>query len=107
MKMKITGMTEGTHRILILHTDGRAPTQKELALFFTRSITILGEYYLVGPTDTGAHLAFDADGQPVPLSPIHRDFLANGWRYHPMVLSPLEELLALKDKLTDRAYIAP
>lgn len=95
--MKITGMTDGVHKIIFLNTWGRPPEEKELALFFCRSITVLGEYYLAGPGPRGEYLAFDVEGNRLPLGPVHRDVLLHRERYVPMELPPLETLLALRE----------
>lgn len=92
--MKISAMTDGSHRVLILDTGGQFPDSRELALFFTRSITILGDVFLAGATPEGEYLAFDGDGRSIPLGPEHRRFLACPHRYTPMKLPPLGELLA-------------
>lgn len=95
--MKITGMTDGRCRILILDTGGKAPEARLLRLFFCRSITILGEYFLAGPTAAGEYLAFDETGVPMPLGPTHKGFLENPADYCTMELPPLETLLALNE----------
>lgn len=96
--MKISAMTDGFHRILILNTGGQIPDRRELALFFTRSITILGNVFLVGPTPTGEYLAFDEEGRGVPLGAVHRDVLKHKKNYRPMELPSLNELLALDER---------
>lgn len=98
MKMKITGLTDGTHRILILDTDGKSLTPKELALFFTRSITILGDVFLAGPDPAGEYLAFNETGRQIPLGAVHRDVLKKPKIYHPMELPTLNALLALGER---------
>lgn len=93
--MKIIGMTNGKSRLILLDTGGLAPQPLELALFLCRSITMLGEYYLAGPTATGEYLALNSEGVQVPRGPGHLDFLQHPEDYRPMDLPPLRELLAL------------
>lgn len=95
MEMGIEGWTDGFSRMIWLCTEGTLPEPRVLALFFCRSVTMLGEYFLVGPTEQGRYLAFDDVGQSLPQGPVHRDFLTHRDRWKPMELPELKTLLAL------------
>ena len=89
--MKIVGMTDGSRRVLILDTGGSVPAPKEQALFLSRSITMLGEYYLMGPIGKNGFLAVDAEGRDVAPEEAHRGafraFLqgqSSAWKQFPL-----------------------
>lgn len=92
--MKLMERMAGGQRLLLMEVS-QDPGVQEMGLFLTRSITILGEYYLVRNKKTGTVQAVDAQGQTIPLGEMHRDFLRNpqGWREIPM--PDIQELLAL------------
>ena len=98
--MRIVGITDGHRRVLILDTGGNAPGPREKALFLCRSVTVLGEFYLMGPIGKTGFLTVDAEGREVPAEEIHFDafraFLQGGneiWKQFP--LPEQRELLSM------------
>lgn len=66
--MKIVGLTDGRRRVLLLDTGKKAPS-RERALLLSRSITMLGEYYLLDGQPV------DADGLEIPAEEAHEQVL--------------------------------
>lgn len=63
--MEVLLYGRGEERVLILNTGGEPPDPKERALFLCRSVTLLGEAYLMGPVDDfRGFLSVDQDGFP-------------------------------------------
>ena len=94
--MKIVGMTDGIHQVLILVPENHSLHPKDRALFFSRSVTILGEFFVVGSE------AVDAEGHRIPAQPVHlaalNAFFAGTdtlWCSFP--IPPLARLLSLSD----------
>lgn len=85
--MKIVGMTDGTNRLLVLTAN--SPRQR--ALLLCRSITMLGEYYLLNG------IPVDEIGNEIPADTVHRAVLTSDsdspWREFPV--PPPGELLSL------------
>lgn len=92
--MKLMERMAGGHRLLLLELS-QDPGLQELGLFLTRSITILGEYYLVRNSTTGAVQAVDALGNPIPLGELHRDFLSKPQNWREIPMPDIRVLLAL------------
>ena len=93
--MKIVGMTDGQRRVLLLFTEKISPAWQQRALLLGRSVTILGELYLIDGQPV------DAAGNRIPWAPAHREALAawqgakpTPWREFP--LPNITELLSLR-----------
>lgn len=68
INMDIRGYQNEQHKVLILNTQGAFPSLEETALFLTRSITLLGDRYLMGPVGAGplqGFISLGKDGFPV------------------------------------------
>ena len=94
--MKIVGMTDGVHRVMILIPEGGIRSPREIALFFSRSITILGEFFMVGAQ------AADQEGNEIPNQLVHNDAYAaflsgNSPRWRTFPVPTVQQLLALSD----------